>query len=238
MLRGSVQRLLASLQLAPSDASATETVAGSSRGVELAASSVGTAFSGYSRFTGRRPLAQGDAAAAQPTEAAAAAAADAAADQQPPLIDTGLRPRHGGFSAAQGLAAELGGGMQWAQALTEAIILDWCASSRHAQALLGEFGSPAAVGDGGGGSGSRAPAQANTAWMDMAIQRGCQAASAPAIGATTAPAGQAKKVDGALPDALRAQHQARPIQDAHNAGRLVVPNEVLLHWLQSRAHKG
>jgi hypothetical protein len=96
------------------------------------------------------------------------------------LVDTGLRPRHGGFTAAADLAAGLGadppGGaaVQWAQALTEAIILDWCASpwpgqqqhdARAAATWRSEHESipsrqQLVAGD------------VDTAWMDSAMQQG------------------------------------------------------------------
>ena len=92
------------------------------------------------------------------------------------LLDTGLRPRHGGFSAAADLAAGLGAdaprgaAVQWAQALTEAIILDWCASSRPARAqLVAKHGDARSWEDDGASAGQLGALQSDTAWMDSAM---------------------------------------------------------------------
>ena len=96
------------------------------------------------------------------------------------LVDTGLRPRHGGFTAAADLAAGLGadapGGaaVQWAQALTEAIILDWCASPWPGQQ---QHAAKATAARSGGDKGISAGQQlvagdVDTAWMDSAMQQG------------------------------------------------------------------
>jgi hypothetical protein len=95
------------------------------------------------------------------------------------LVDTGLRPRHGGFTAAADLAAELGAdapngaAMQWAQALTEAIILDWCAGSQSAWV---QHTASVAAASSRDDMGSRAVQpvvrDADTAWMDSAMQQG------------------------------------------------------------------
>lgn len=234
VLRSSVQRLLASLQLAPDEAEPADSSAG---GGSSEPTQSGVAFPGFTRFTGRRQPPQCD-------EAPAPAAAAAADQQQSPLVDTGLRPRHGGFGGVQELAGELGGGMQWAQALTEAIILDWCASSRYAWTSLAGAGAGAAAHDGSsGGGGPQAPAPANTAWMDAAIQHGWRAAAVPAAGDAAAPAAQMEATRDGPPGDAAAQEQAaqprsRSQRDARNAGRLVVANETLLRWLRSKAHRG
>lgn len=236
VLRGSVHRLLTSLQLAPSGGGDGAPVsAAGSGGSDSPAGGVGQAFSGYARFSGRR----------QPAPQSPESPREAAAG--PPLVDTGLRPRHGGFSA-DGLAAGAAGNVQnaaqqWshanAVALTEAIVLDWCASSRHAWGPATAGGpSPAAQpihcrtvvsrggvgGSGGGTGGQQRQGQPNTTWMDTAMQRGWQAA-----GAGTAVQGAAT-AGSQLQSAVDTASQ----QGAGNAGRLVVPNAVLLRWLQSK----
>ena len=90
------------------------------------------------------------------------------------LVDTGLRPRHGGFTAAADLAAATGAGMQWAQALTEAIILDWCASPWPGQQQhAAKTAAAHRRGEKGVATGQQLVAGVvDTAWMDSAMQQG------------------------------------------------------------------
>ena len=90
------------------------------------------------------------------------------------LVDTGVRPRHGGFTAAADLAAATGAEMQWAQALTEAIILDWCASPQPGrQHHAAQAAAAHQREDKGVATGQQLVAgDVDTAWMDSAMQQG------------------------------------------------------------------